>query len=122
MQLTEQDIQKYRKEIDEVNLNSKDNVLMKTYIKITKLLENKNLDQFKLILVQEINGLYNILKSRPNLEELVQQKIIFALNYFLTSQDDIPDDIPKIGFIDDLAVVDWIIKDIKEQYTDYFQA
>ncbi|NHZ84249.1 MAG: DUF1232 domain-containing protein [Planctomycetia bacterium] len=122
MQLTEKDIQKYRKEINKVNLNTKDNVLKKTFIKITKLLENRNLDQFKLVLVQEINGLYNILKSRPNLEELVQQKIIFALNYFLTSQDDIPDDIPGIGFIDDLAVVDWIIKDIKEQYTDYFQA
>ncbi len=122
MQLTEQDIQKYRKEIDEVNLNSKDNVLMKTYIKITKLLENKKLDQFQLVLVQEINGLYNILKSTPNLEGLVQQKIIFALNYFLTSHDDIPDNIPGIGFLDDLAVVDWIIKDIKEQYAHYFQA
>ena len=122
MQLTEKDMQKYRKEIDAINLDSKDNVLKETFIKITKLLENKNLDQFKLVLVQEINGLYNILKSRPNLEELIQQKIIFALNYFLTSQDDIPDDIPGIGFMDDLAVVDWIIKDIKEQYTDYFQA
>ncbi len=122
MQLTEKDIQKYRKEIDKINLNTKDNVLKKTFIKITKLLENKNLDQFKLVLVQEINGLYNILKSTPNLEKLVQQKIIFALNYFLTSQDDIPDDIPEIGFLDDLAVVDWVIKDIKEQYAQYFQA
>ncbi len=122
MQLTEQDIQKYRKEIDEVNLSSKNSVLTETFIKMTKLFENKKLDQFQLVLMQEINGLYNILKSTPNLEELVQQKIIFALNYFLTNQDDIPDDIPGIGFIDDLAVVDWIIQDIKEQYAQYFQA
>ncbi len=122
MQLTEQDIQKYRKKIDEIDLSDKDRVLMETFIKITKLFENKKLDKFQLVLVQEINGLYNILKSTPNLEELVQQKIIFALKYFIKGQDDIPDDIPGIGFLDDLAVVDWVIQDIKEQYSHYFQA
>lgn len=122
MQLTEQDIQKYRKKIDEIDLSDKDRVLMETFIKITKLFENKKLDKFQLVLVHEINGLYNILKSTPNLEELVQQKIIFALKYFVKGQDEIPDDIPGIGFLDDLAVVDWVIQDIKEQYSHYFQA
>lgn len=122
MQLTEQDIQKYRKEIDEVNLIDKDKVLTETFTKIAKLFEDKQLDQFQLVLVQEINGLYNILKNTQNLEELVQQKIVFALKYFVKGQDDIPDDIPGIGFSDDLAVVDWIIQDIREQYSHYFQA
>ena len=122
MQLTKQDIQKYRKEIDKIDLSDKDRILTETFIKITKLFENKKLDKFQLVLVQEINGLYNIIKSTPNLEELVQQKIIFALKYFIKGQDDIPDDIPGIGFLDDLAVVDWIIQDIKEQYSHYFQA
>ena len=122
VQLTEQDKKKYRQEIDEIDLNEKDRVLTESVIKITKLFEMKKLDQFQLVLMQEINGLYNILKSTPNLEELVQQKIVFALKYFLKGQDDIPDDIPGIGFLDDLAVVDWIIHDIKEQYSHYFQA
>ena len=122
MQLTEQDIQKYRKEIDEVNLIDKDKVLTETFTKIAKLFEDKQLDQFQLVLVQEINGLYNILKNTQNLEELVQQKIVFALKYFVKGQDDIPDDIPGFGFSDDLAVVDWIIQDIREQYSHYFQA
>ncbi|MCK4904585.1 MAG: DUF1232 domain-containing protein [Candidatus Marinimicrobia bacterium] len=122
MQLTKQDIHKYRKEIDEINLNDKDRILTESVLKITKLFENKKLDQFQLVLVQEINGLYNILKNMPNLEEVVQQKIIFALKYFLKSQDDIPDEIPGIGYLDDLAVVDWVIQDIKEQYSHYFQA
>lgn len=122
MQLTKQDIQKYRKMIDKIDLSNKDRILTETFIKITKLFENKKLDKFQLVLVQEINGLYNIIKSTPNLEELVQQKIIFALKYFIKGQDDIPDDIPGIGFLDDLAVVDWIIQDIKEQYSHYFQA
>jgi uncharacterized membrane protein YkvA (DUF1232 family) len=122
MRLTEQDIQKYRKKIDEINLNNKDRVLSETLVKITKLFKNKKLDQFQLVLVQEINGLYNILKNTQNLEELVQQKIVFALKYFLKGQDEIPDDIPGIGLLDDLAVVDWVIQDIKEQYSHYFQA
>lgn len=121
LQLTEQDIHKYRKIIDEIDLNHKDRVLTETFIKITKLLENKKLNKLQLILLQEINGLYNILKNRPTLEELVQQKIIFALKYFLKGQDDIPDDIEGIGFLDDLTVVDWVIQDIKEQYSHYFQ-
>ncbi len=52
----------------------------------------------------------------------MQQKIVFALKYFVKGQDDIPDDIPGFGFSDDLAVVDWIIQDIREQYSQYFQA
>ncbi len=122
MQLTEQDIKKYRKEIDEIDLSNKDRVLTETFIKITKLIEQKKLDQLQLIVVQEINALYNILRNTSNLDQLVQQKIIFALKYFLTGQDDIPDDIPGVGFLDDLAVVDWIIQDIKEQYSHYFKA
>ena len=122
VQLTEQDKKKYRQEIDEIDLNEKDRVLTESVIKITKLFEMKKLDQFQLVLMQEINGLYNILKSTSNLEELVQQKIIFALKYFLKNHDDIPDDIPGIGFLDDLTVVDWVIQDIKEQYSHYFQA
>jgi uncharacterized membrane protein YkvA (DUF1232 family) len=122
LQLTQKDIEKYRKIIDKIDLSEKDRILTEAIIKITKLFENKKLSQFQLILAQEINALYNILRTNPHLEQLVQQKIIFAINYFLNGQDDIPDDIPEIGFLDDLAVVDWIIHDIKEQYSHYFQA
>jgi len=122
LQLTEEDIKKYRKIIDEIDLIEKDKIMTEAIIKVTKLFENKKLSQFQLVLVQEINALYNILKTNPNLERLVQKKIIFAIKYFLKGQDDIPDDIPEIGFLDDLAVVDWIIHDIKDQYSHYFQA
>ncbi len=122
LKLTENDIKKYRKEIDEIDIDEKDEVLAEAFVKITKLFENKKLDQFQLVLAQEINALHNVLQKTSNLEQLVQQKIIFALKYFLKGKDDIPDDIPGIGFLDDLTVVDWIIQDIKEQYSHYFQA
>ncbi len=122
LQLTEKDIQIYRKEIDKIDLKEKDKILNESIFKITKLFENKRLDQFQLIMIKEINALHNILRNTPNLEDLVQQKIIFALKYFLKSHDEIPDDIPEIGFLDDLAVIDWVIKDIKSQYSHYFLA
>lgn len=122
LQLTEKDIIKYREEIDSIDLNEKNNILSRSLIKLNSLLKNTKLDQFQLVLIQELNILYNILNTTENLETSIQQKIIFALKYFLKSEDDIPDEIPGVGFIDDLAVVDWVIKDIKEQYSHYFHA
>ncbi len=122
MQLTKEDINKYRIEIDEIDLKEKDYILKNSLFKINGLLANTKLDQFQIILVQEINALHNILRTNPNLEISIQQKILFALKYFLQGQDDIPDDIPGVGFIDDLAVVDWVIREIKDQYSHYFKA
>ena len=122
LKLTETDIKKYRQEIDEIDINEKEEILDEAFRKITKLLENQNLGKFQLLLIQEINALYNTIRTNNNLEQLVQQKIIFALRYFIKDQDDIPDDIQGIGFLDDLTVVDWIINDIKQQYSHYFQA
>ena len=122
IKLTENDIEKYRLEIDNIDISEKDEILVEAFVKITKLFENKKLDQFQLVLAQEINSLHNVLQRSTNLEQLVQKKIIFALKYFLKGQDDIPDDIPGLGFLDDLTVVDWVIQDIKEQYSHYFLA
>ncbi len=122
MQLTKEDINKYRIEIDEIDLKEKDDILISSLHKINGLLGNTKLDQFQIILIQEVNALHNILKTNPNLENSIQQKILFALKYFLQGQDDIPDNIPGIGFIDDLAIVDWIIREIKDQYSHYFKA
>lgn len=121
-QLTEKDIRKYRKEIDKVNLSEKNDILQKSEIKLNNMLNHPDVDNFQFVLVQEINILHIMLKTNPNLEEPIQQKIIFALKYFLLGEDDIPDDIPGVGFIDDLAVVDWVIRDIKDQYSHYFEA
>lgn len=122
LKLTEKDIKKYRLEIDNIDISEKDEILVEAFVKITKLFENKKLDQFQLILAQEINSLHNVLQRSSNLEQLVQKKIIFALKYFIKDQDDIPDDIPGLGFLDDLTLVDWVIQDIKEQYSHYFLA
>ena len=52
----------------------------------------------------------------------LKQKIIFALQYFVNPDDDIPDSIPNIGFIDDAAVVRWIVDDIIDDNREIIQA
>ena len=122
IQLVDKDIIKYQKEIDNIDLKDKADILSRSIVKINLLLQNPNIDQFQVVLLQEVNTLYNLLNSNPNLETSIQQKILFALKYFLQGNDDIPDDLPGVGYVDDLAVVDWIIQEIKTQYSKYFQA
>ena len=122
IQLVDKDIKRYQKEIDAIEISKKEDTLNKSITKINILLQNPKMDQFQIVLVQEINILYNLLKNNPNLETSIQQKILFALEYFLQGDDDIPDEIPNVGFLDDLAVVEWIIQEIKTQYSQYFQA
>ena len=122
IQLVEKDIVRYQKEIDAIELDKKEDILNRSIVKINILLQNPKLDQFQIVLVQEINILYNLLKNNPNLETSIQQKILFALEYFLQGDDDIPDEIPNVGFLDDLAVVEWVIQEIKAQYSQYFRA
>ncbi len=122
LQLTKSDIAKYRQEIKELDLSDKSEILEKALSKINTMINNPKLDQFQLILIQELSNLHNILIKTPHLEKSVQQKMVFALQYFLKGEDDIPDEIPGVGFFDDLVVIDWVIQEIKDQYSQYFQA
>ena len=61
-------------------------------------------------------------KTLPNLEKNMQRKIMFALKYFEDRDDEIPDELPGIGLLDDAVVVHWIIEEIKQDYSQYFTA
>ena len=45
--------------------------------------------------------------------------IIFALLYFIMPIDAIPDPIPVLGYVDDAAVVAWVIGCISEDISEY---
>jgi len=46
IQLVEKDIKKYQKEIDEIDLNDKEEILNRSIVKIHLLLQSPNIDQF----------------------------------------------------------------------------
>ncbi|MEE9189798.1 MAG: YkvA family protein [Candidatus Neomarinimicrobiota bacterium] len=122
LHLTEDDKKRYQIEIDEIDLDIKKRLLNDAPEKITGLLKKPDLTEFQVSLLKDITILYTILKTLPNLDENMQRKIMFALKYFEDSDDEIPDDIPGIGLLDDAIVVHWIVEEIKQDYSQYFMA
>ena len=47
------------------------------------------------------------------MDDSIQKKILFALDYFSNVDDDIPDSIPVFGLLDDSAVIKWIVNDLE---------
>jgi len=47
---------------------------------------------------------------------------LFALVYFITPIDAIPDPIPVLGYLDDAAVVAWVVSCISDDIAAYQQA
>ena len=48
--------------------------------------------------------------------------ILFALQYFYNPEDDIPDNVIGLGFLDDAILVRWVIDQVLVKYPEYFQA
>jgi uncharacterized membrane protein YkvA (DUF1232 family) len=122
VQLTEEDKKRYQVEIDNIDLDIKDQLLNNAPEKINGLLKKPDLTEFQVSLLKDITILYTILKTLPNLDEKIQRKIMFALKYFEDTDDDIPDEVPGIGLLDDAVVVHWIVEEIKLDYSQYFSA
>jgi uncharacterized membrane protein YkvA (DUF1232 family) len=122
VQLTEEDKERYQAEIENIDLDIKDQLLNNAPEKINGLLKKPDLTEFQVSLLKDITILYTILKTLPNLDEKMQRKIMFALKYFEDTDDDIPDEIPGIGLLDDAVVVHWIVEEIKLDYSQYFSA
>jgi uncharacterized membrane protein YkvA (DUF1232 family) len=122
IQLTEEDKKRYQVEIDDIDLDIKDQLLNDAPEIINGLLKKPDLTEFQVSLLKEITILYSILKTLPNLEKNMQRKIMFALKYFEDRDDEIPDELPGIGLLDDAVVVHWIIEEIKKDYSQYFTA
>ena len=90
--------------------------------KLDLLMGSSHLDNAQLQLVQDVAKLYQFLSAFPVQSIELRQKILFALQYFIDPDDDIPDSIPKLGFLDDAAVVRWIVDDIIDDNREIIQA
>ena len=122
IQLTEKDKARYRKEIEQVDLEIEQEVMKRIPDKLEMLMGLSHLDNAQLQLVQDVTKLYEFLSINPLQSIELRQKILFALQYFIDPDDDIPDSIPKLGFLDDAAVVRWIVDDIIDDNIEIIQA
>ena len=122
IQLTEKDKERYRKDIEKIDLEIEQEVMKCIPDKLDLLMGLSHLDNAQLQLVQDVAKLYQFLSTNPIQSIELRKKILFALQYFIDPNDDIPDSIPKLGFLDDAAVVRWIVDDIIDDNSEIIKA
>lgn len=111
-QLTEEDKAHYLKLIDKIDLNKSSEIIQSLNLKLDDLVSSKKLNTIETDLIKNVSVLLNIYQTYPDLTDSIKKRIIFAISYFCDSDDDIPDIVPHIGYLDDAVVARWIIDSI----------
>ncbi len=113
-QLTEEDKAQYQKLIDNVDLNSSNEVIRTLNAKLDKLIVSGQLNEIEVDLIKNVSVLVSIYQTYPDLTESIRRRILFAVSYFCDVNDDIPDIVPEIGYLDDAIVARWVIESISK--------
>lgn len=113
-QLTEEDKDRYRKLIDKIDLDSSDDVISMLNPKIDRLIASDRLNDIEIDLIKNVSVLLSIYKTYPDLTDSIRKRILFAISYFCDEDDDIPDIVPDIGYLDDAVVANWVIASISK--------
>ena len=111
-QLTEEDKAQYLKLIDKIDLNKSSEIIQSLNLMLDDLVSSKKLNTIETDLIKNVSVLLSIYQTYPDLTDSIKKRIIFAISYFCDSDDDIPDIVPHIGYLDDAVVARWIIDSI----------
>ncbi|MDP6034207.1 MAG: hypothetical protein QGH04_10220 [Candidatus Marinimicrobia bacterium] len=122
LQLTSEDKARYEKRIAEIDLDDIPKVTRDIPEKIERLIAAPGLMDFQIVLVSDISKLLNVLLELPTESIMLKKRILFALEYFLEEQDEIPDDSPQIGLLDDYVLVRWVVDNIMADYTKVYES
>ena len=79
-----------------------------------KVARNKGLD-----FINDVRALWRYLCAEPALGHAAI--ILFALGYFISPVDAVPDVIPLLGYVDDAAVIAWAIYTLGDALDAYRQ-
>ena len=121
LQLTEADKERYEKRISEIDLVNMSIVISDIPKKIERLVSNPNLLDYQIALVTDISKLLNVLVNLPDESVHLKKRILFALEYFLEEEGEIPDNSPQVGLLDDYVLVRWVIDNIMADYTEVYE-
>ena len=117
-QLTEEDKAVYKLMIDKIDLNDASKIIDMLNSKLETMTTSKILNSIETDLIKYVSVLLNIYQTYPDLTDSIRRRIIFALSYFCDSNDDIPDVVPEIGYLDDAIVARWVIESIGRELPD----
>ena len=111
--LTQEDKVIYLNQIHKFDLSRKTELMKSVPEKLNALIQKDTLNSIQVQLINDLVQLYKLLEDNPKMDEDIQKKILFALDYFSNVDDEIPDSIPVFGLLDDLAVIKWIVNGLK---------
>ena len=114
-QLTEEDKAEYQLLIDKIDLNDASKIIDMLKSKLDTMTTSKSLNSIETDLIKYVSVLLNIYQTYPDLTDSIKRRIIFALSYFCDSNDDIPDVVPEIGYLDDAVVARWVIESVGQE-------
>jgi len=117
-QLTEEDKAEYNLLIDKIDLNDASKIIDMLNSKLDTMTTSKSLNSIETDLIKYVSVLLNIYQTYPDLTDSIKRRILFALSYFCDSNDDIPDVVPEIGYLDDAVVARWVIESIGRELPD----
>lgn len=117
-QLTEEDKAEYNLLIDKIDLNDASKIIDMLNSKLDTMATSKSLNSIEADLIKYVSVLLNIYQTYPDLTDSIKRRILFALSYFCDSNDDIPDVVPEIGYLDDAVVARWVIESIGRELPD----
>lgn len=117
-QLTEEDKAEYKLLIDKIDLNDASKIIDMLNSKLDTITTSKSLNSIETDLIKYVSVLLNIYQTYPDLTDSIKRRILFALSYFCDSNDDIPDVVPEIGYLDDAVVARWVIESIGRELPD----
>ena len=117
-QLTEEDKAEYQLLIDKIELNDASKIIDMLNSKLDTMTTSKSLNSIETDLIKYVSVLLNIYQTYPDLTDSIKRRIIFALSYFCDSNDDIPDVVPGIGYLDDAVVARWVIDSVGRELPD----
>ena len=114
-QLTEEDKAEYKLLIDKIDLNDASKIIDMLNSKLDTMTTSKSLNSIETDLIKYVSVLLNIYQTYPDLTNSIKRRILFALSYFCDSNDDIPDVVPEIGYLDDAVVARWVIESVGQE-------
>ncbi len=117
-ELTEEDKAEYNLLIDKIDLNDASKIIDMLNSKLDTMTTSKSLNSIETDLIKYVSVLLNIYQTYPDLTDSIKRRILFALSYFCDSNDDIPDVVPEIGYLDDAVVARWVIESIGRELPD----
>lgn len=113
-QLTEKDKDQYKKLIDKIDLDTSDGVIGMLNAKLDRLIASEQLNDIEVDLIKNVSVLVSIYQTYPDLTDSIRKRILFAISYFCDENDDIPDIVPEIGYLDDAVIARWVIESISK--------